>query len=328
MLLQKQWAIGVDLGGTNIDVAKVDSSGMVHQRLRIPTDIKNGPTAVESQIIALVNDLRKKNTESQPVGIGIGVAGQIELHTGVVRFAPNLYWHEVPLLSNIQESLKMKGIATNDVSAATWGEWLYGAGKNCYDLVCLFVGTGIGGGVVSGGNMLFGYNNTAGELGHMPIDYTGPVCHCGNRGCLEALASGWAIARDAKAAIVADSKAGKKLLKLANGKLESLNAKIVAAAAKDGDPLANQLLDEVAEALIAGCVAIINAFNPKRLILGGGVIEGLPDIVKRIEKGIFKNALPAAVSSLQVLPALLKEDSGVIGAAAIAIDSFGNKDTV
>ena len=326
MLPQKQWAIGVDLGGTNIDVAKVDSSGKVHQRLRIATDIKNGPSAVESQIIGAANDLRKKNITSAPVGLGIGIAGQVELHTGIVRFAPNLYWHEVPLLSNIQESLKIKSIATNDVSAATWGEWLYGAGKNCNDLVCLFIGTGIGGGVVSGGNMLFGYSNTAGELGHMPIDYTGPVCHCGNRGCLEALASGWAIARNAKEAISADPKAGGMLLKLAGGKIEQVNAKIVAEAANNGDELANQLLEEVVEALIAGCVAIINAFNPKRLILGGGIIEGRPDMVKKIEKGIVKNALAAAVSSLQVLPAFLKNDSGVIGAAAIAIDSFGKKE--
>jgi glucokinase len=212
-----EWAIGVDLGGTKIDVAQVDNTGKVHARLRMSTDVKNGPGAVETQILHAVNDLCGKNFTSAPVGIGIGVAGQVEPDTGVVRFAPNLNWHNLPLLSNIQNALQLSGIATNDVRAATWGEWLYGAGRGCDDFVCLFVGTGIGGGIVSGGRILSGHNNTAGELGHLIVDINGPVCYCGNRGCLEAFAGGRALARRTREAIAADPAAGDYLMKLAGG---------------------------------------------------------------------------------------------------------------
>jgi glucokinase len=137
---------------------------------------------------------------SPPVG-GSGSAGQIDPEHGMVRFAPNLGWHNVPFQSDLAGALGLPVVVTNDVRAATWGEWLHGAGKGCNDLVCLFIGTGIGGGVVSGGKMLSGCSNTAGEVGHMIINLHGPPCSCGSRGCFEALAGGWAIARQAREAV-------------------------------------------------------------------------------------------------------------------------------
>ena len=208
MAEQDLWAIGVDLGGTKVEVAQVDSAGQVRQRLRRPTDVRDGPAAVEAEIVAAVRELRQA-VDAPPIGVGVGVAGQIEAASGAVRFAPNLGWHDVPLQADLQQALGLPVAVTNDVRAATWGEWLHGAGQGCDDLVCLFVGTGIGGGVVSGGRMLTGGSNTAGELGHMTIDLHGPPCHCGNRGCLEALAGGWAIARRAQEAIGADRSAGR-----------------------------------------------------------------------------------------------------------------------
>lgn len=318
-----EWAIGVDLGGTKIDVAQVDASGRVHARLRMPTDVKNGPVAVESQILSAVNDLCAQNFHTAPVGIGIGVAGQVEQETGIVRFAPNLNWHNLPLLTNIQHALKMSGVATNDVRAATWGEWLYGAGKGCDDFVCVFVGTGIGGGIVSGGRILSGHNNTAGELGHIIVDMNGPVCFCGNRGCLEALAGGRALGKRTREAIAADPEAGEYLMMMAGGDSESITTKMVSESARAGDPLSIQIMNGMADALIAGCTSIVNSYNPKRLILGGGVIEGFPELVKRVEAGVRKRALAAAVADLEVVPAMLQNDSGVVGAAAIAMHSFG-----
>lgn len=317
-----EWAIGVDLGGTKIDVAQVDATGKVHARLRMPTDVKNGPGAVEMQILNAVNDLCGKNFTSAPVGIGIGVAGQVESETGVVRFAPNLNWHDLPLLGNLQKSLQMSGVAINDVRAATWGEWHYGAGQGCNDIVCVFVGTGIGGGIISGGQLLTGRNNTAGEIGHIIVDMNGPVCYCGNRGCLEAFAGGRAVGRRTREAIAADPASGEYLLKLAGGELNAITTRMVAEAARSGDTLSMLIIDRMAEALIAGCASIVNAFNPSRLIFGGGVMEGFPELIHRVEEGIRKRALPAALTDLQVVPAQLKNDSGVVGAAAIAMHSF------
>jgi glucokinase len=314
------WAMGVDLGGTKVEVAQVDSEGQVRQRLRRATDVKDGPAAIEAEIVSAVHELQE-STGSSAAGVGVGVAGQIEPASGVVHFAPNLDWHDVPLQADLSRTLRLPVVVTNDVRAAAWGEWLHGAGQGCDDLVCLFVGTGIGGGVVSGGRMLSGCSNAAGELGHITVDLHGPPCHCGNQGCMEALAGGWAIARRAQEAIGADPAAGASLVQMADGQQKAVSAKIVAQAFHAGDPLARKLVDEVAQALIAGAVGLVNAFNPCRLILGGGVIEGLPELVDRIDQGVCERALEAASAPLQVLPAQLKNDAGVVGAAALAMHS-------
>ena len=315
------WAIGVDLGGTKMEVAVVDSGGQLHHRLRRPTQVKAGPVAIENSIVAAVHDLLEK-TETSPVGVGVGMAGQIDPAQGVVQFAPNLGWHDVPLQEDLSQALGMPVVITNDVRAATWGEWLHGAGQGCNDLVCLFVGTGIGGGVVSGGQLITGCTNTAGELGHIVIDQDGPPCTCGNRGCLEALAGGWAIARQAREAVSRDPSAGSYLLGLAGGQLESVTAEFVSRAASAGDPLALRLVDGVTQALVAGAVSLIHAFNPCQLILGGGVIDGLPQVVGRINQGVRNKALAASTRSLLVIPARLRNDAGVVGAASLAIRSF------
>lgn len=317
--MTEKWAIGADLGGTKVEVAQVDTFGRLHRRLVRATQVKDGPAAVEAEIVAAVCELQE-GMVSPPSGLGVGVAGQVESDSGLVHFAPNLNWHDVPLQADLQQTLGLPVMVTNDVRAATWGEWLYGAGQDCDDLVCLFVGTGIGGGVVSGGRMLSGCSNTAGELGHITIDQHGPACHCGNRGCLEALASGWAIARRAQEFIATGLPISVPLLKLAGGQPEMVTARIVAQAAQVGDPLAQELVDEVAQALIAGAVSLVNAFNPCRLILGGGVIEGLPELVERVEQGVRQHALAAATAPLQIVPAHLHNDAGVIGGAALIMD--------
>ena len=274
----------------------------------------------------MVQQLREAGPPSPPAGLGVGVAGQVTAAAGVVRFAPNLNWREVPLQDRLNQALGLPVVVTNDVRAATWGEWLHGAGQGAEDLICLFIGTGIGGGVVSGGRMLEGCTNTAGELGHLTTDLNGPRCTCGHRGCLEALAGGWAIARRAREAIRDAPAAGQAFLQAAGLKEpvapEDVNAGVVAAAARAQDPLARLLVDEVARALVAGTVGLVNAFNPCRLILGGGVMQGLPELLDRIDTGIRRFALTAATEGLQVLPAKLHNDAGVVGAATLAIRSF------
>ena len=323
---QEPWAIGVDLGGTKVEVAAVDAGGKILQRFKQPTDVAAGPDGIIAEIAGMVQQLRDAGPPSPPAGVGVGVAGQINAATGMVRFAPNLKWREVPFRDRLQTALTLPVVVTNDVRAATWGEWRHGAGQGAADLICLFIGTGIGGGVVSGGRMLSGCSNTAGELGHITTDINGPPCTCGHRGCLEALAGGWAIARRAREAIRDAPAAGQAFLKAAGLKEpvapEDISAAVVAAAAQAHDPLARLMVDEVARALIAGTVSLVNAFNPCRLILGGGVMQGLPELLDRIDAGIRRFALNAATEGLQVLPARLKGDAGVVGAATLAIRSF------
>lgn len=316
-------AVGVDLGGTKIAAALIDESGQILQSNRVPTDVDGGAKAVMRQISKGVKELTdSEKSSTAAVGVGIGVAGQIESGTGLVHFAPNLDWHDVPLQSELSSELSAPVVVTNDVRAITWGEWLHGAGKGCNDLICSYIGTGIGGGVVINGTVLNGCSNSAGEIGHIVVELQGPQCTCGGRGCMEALAGGWGIARQAREAVAADADTGARLLQLVKGKREDITTKTVVQAYREGDELARKLIARAEQALIAGMISLVNAFNPCRLILGGGVIDGLPEWVEQVEKGIGERALKAATGSLQVLSAKLGDDAGVIGAAALAMQSF------
>jgi glucokinase len=240
--MTKDSAIGVDLGGTKIALGLVDEEGRVLELLRYETDARGGPVSVMDQIAKGVAQLGRGST-TVPVGIGIGVAGQIEPETGVVRFAPNLDWHDVALRANLERVSGAGVVVTNDVRAALWGEWLFGAGRGSRDLVCIFIGTGIGGGIVSGGSVLEGCSNTAGEIGHLTVDLSGPVCTCGNRGCMEALAGGWALAERAREKVRAHPASGDTILKMSGGSLENITARTLVQAYYEGDALAREILD-------------------------------------------------------------------------------------
>jgi glucokinase len=309
--------VGVDLGGTKVEAALVDAEGRVVTSHRHPTDSKTkGPQGVMADIVACVGECLGEGVRNA-VALGVGVAGQIDAATGTVRFAPNLGWRDVPLRAELEGTLRLPVVVVNDVRAATFGEWAHGAGKGVNDLVCLFIGTGIGGGVVSGGQLLEGCCNMAGELGHMTIVAGGRPCHCPNRGCLEAYVGGWAIAERAQDAIREDPKSGRALVALA-GSLEQITTAIIAQAYREGDPFARGLIDETGQYLVAGVVGIVNAFNPSALILGGGVIEGLSELVHVLNAEVRSRALTAAVEHLRIVKSTLGGNAGVIGAAALA----------
>lgn len=320
-------AIGIDLGGTKIDIGLVDETGRIHQHQRLETMVAKGPQFIEDQILETVRQIQAK--AGIPIlGIGIGVAGQIDIDTGSVIFAPNLKWHNVPLRANIEKAMNLPVRIINDARALTMGEWQYGAGKGHSDILCIFIGTGIGGGVVSGGNLLKGGSNTLGEVGHMTVDFNGPLCTCGKKGCLEAFAGGWAIAARAREAIEKDNKgaASQKILEIAGGDLTKVTASMVGQAFLKGDPLAQQIFETVKKALIAGCASLVNAFNPNRLILGGGFIEGMPEIIELIDIGVRNDSLKAATKSLEIVRAKLGKELGILGSAAVIFNLLKGSD--
>jgi glucokinase len=323
MRKSENWVIGIDLGGTKLDVARIDLEGAVRDSMRMATRVEAGHTGIELDIIKAVEALQGR-AGSAPAGVGVGIAGQIDGDAGVVHFSPNLNWHEVPLRADLERSLGIPTVVTNDVRAITWGEWTYGAGSGFSDIVCLYVGTGIGGGVVAGGRILPGCTNAAGELGHIVVDMNGPLCTCGNHGCLEAIAGGWAIAQRARQAVKMDPETGRKLIELA-GDPCAITAETVGRASREHDAVSLKILDAVGQALTAGCVSVVNAFNPRRLILGGGVIDGVPELIDRIRQGVIRFGLPAATAALEVVPGALGRSAGVLGAASIAMRVFGNK---
>jgi len=321
-MVKEKFAIGVDVGGTKIDIALVDSKGIVHEKVRTATDVKNGSKAIEQQIIESILLVCSKHPKKKPITIGIGVPGQIDANTGDVKFAPNLGWKNVSLLSSIETSIGLKGNIINDVKAATWGEWKFGAGKNCNDIVCIFVGTGVGGGIISDGKMLNGHNNASGEIGHITINYKGDKCKCGNIGCLETLAGGLSIAERARKILIDEPYRSPVLLELAAKKTELITTGHISYAAQQGDEFSNKIFEDVSDALIAGCVSMVNCFNPSLIVLGGGVIEGYPEMVTKVEKGIKTYALLSSCGTVQVTKSALHENSGVIGAATFALNNL------
>jgi glucokinase len=308
--------LGVDLGGTKVKTALVDAEGHIVADHRQPTDPAQGPDGVIADIVTCVQQC-VGDALQEAAALGIGVAGQVAADTGIVRFAPNLNWQDVPLRTALEAALELPVVVANDVRAATWGEWRHGAGQGVADLITLFVGTGIGGGVVSSSKVLAGCSNTAGELGHMTLVVDGRSCHCRNRGCLEAYAGGWAIAERAQEAVRQDPAAGQWLVDLA-GAVDNITAAHVSQAYQDGDALARRLVEETGRYLAAGAVGLVNAFNPCRLILGGGVIEGLPVLREIVKREVRACALEAAVAPLEVVKAALGADAPVIGAAVLA----------
>jgi len=254
---------------------------------------------------------------SRVAAAGIGVAGQVDDDAGIVRTAPNLGWRDVSLRDRLEAALDLPVSIANDVRAITWGAWHHGAGRGADDLVVIFVGTGIGGGVVSGGNVLQGHQGMAGELGHRPIMPQGRSCHCPNEGCWEAYVGGWAIAERARDAVRSDSEAGAALRSRA-GSVENITGRTVHAAYEDGDPLATGLVNATGEYLGIGITGVVNAFNPERIVLGGGVIEGHPAYVDAAHDVVDARALKVATESLQMVPSELGGQAGVVGAAAMA----------
>lgn len=312
-----KWAIGIDIGGTKIDVGHVDREGKLLERTVFPTPPSAPVEKIIHEIAQMVKTLASK-AGSEPQAVGVGVAGQITPNTGIVQFAPNLIWRDVPLKKQLQDLISYPVYILNDVRAATWGEWQHGAGQGAQDVVCLLIGTGIGGGVVSQGNLITGASNSAGELGHVIIDKNGPPCTCGSQGCLEALASGWALREQARAVIEKDPKNAGALLESVQGHINDLTARHVVEVARTGDPLASSLIENAQAALNAGCISLINAFNPERLIIGGGLGLAIPHLIDNVKTAVLDKALKAATSNLQVVPASLATNAGVIGAASYA----------
>lgn len=307
--------LGVDLGGTKVNVVLVDADGRVLFSHKYLIDVSKQPDKVIGNLMAYINELISK-TDHKVSALGVGVAAQVDPE-GFIFGSPNLGWQNFSLKQKLEKWSDLPVLVTNDVSAATWAEWCYGSGRNVANLAVIFVGTGIGGGVICEGQLLSGCNNSGGELGHITIVYDGRKCRCPNRGCLEAYAGGWAIAELAQKAVRENPENGRFLLTLA-GNLENITAATVAQAYHEADPLANLLVKRTGNYLAAGAVSVVNAFNPCCLVFGGGVIEGIPELVQIVKEQLPSMALTSSVSKLKILKAKLGNNAGAIGAAVLA----------
>jgi len=312
----KKNRIGVDIGGTNIKIALVDTKGSIIYSNTTPTRAEMGYEYTIGNIKQAIIDLAKetKIDISTIEAIGFGFPGQIDYKNGIVRMLPNIPgWVNVPVAKIMEEEFKVPTRLDNDVRCAALGELNFGAGKGCENLVCITVGTGIGSGIILNGKLIRGASNAAGEIGHIKLTlHDGPLCGCGDFGCFEAYASGPTIVAMAREYI-----AGGKSSKYKEMATEELSPYIVAQAALQGDVVAKRIYTKMGETIGVGLSSVVNLLNPEKIIIGGGVAEAGDILLEPIRKTIAKRAMPIQAAAVEIVPAQLGNSAGVIGASLL-----------
>ncbi len=315
---QSDLVIGVDVGGTKIAAGAVDEDGAILASVRRPTPSQE-PAAVADLINAVVGELRAAVAPRPVRAVGIGAAGLIDRDRSHVLFAPNLAWRDEPLRDEVSVRTGLPVVVENDANAMAWGEYRFGAGRGQHDLVCVTVGTGVGGGIVLDGRLYRGRFGLGGEIGHMQLVAGGRPCGCGNRGCLESYGSGNALVRKARELVTTSPAAGRRLLELADGDVTVLTGPAVTEAAREGDPLAVKCFEDVGTWLGRAMASLASILDPGLFVLGGGVSEAgdLLLVPARVE---FANSLSARRyrPEAQIVVARLGAQGGIIGAADLA----------
>jgi glucokinase len=321
----KQKYIGCDLGGTNLRAGVVDSgNGQVSHLLSTPTLAREGHNAVMARMGALIEDViaASELPKSEIGGIGIGAPGVLDLERGLTLFLPNLSgtWPEVPLRDTISDYTGLPVALLNDVRSITFGEWKFGAGQGVDTMACFAVGTGIGGGLVINARLHLGIGGTGGELGHQMIDFNGPPCGCGNRGCLEAYASGPAISSMGMKAVVQ----GRTTIigELVGFDINKITPDVIAKAATQGDEIAQTILRDAGFYIGIAAANVCAAIGPRKIVIAGGVSRIGELILRPIRKTIRERVTIMPVEQVEVVQATLGDDAGVIGAALWAADTF------
>ncbi len=317
--MQEQPVLAIDLGGTKILAAIVSEKCQIVAREYSLTLADEGPQSVIDRLFSAIDHILglKNVNPSQLTGISIAAAGAIDSGRGLVAYSPNLPgWSDIPLRDMVRDRYMVDTFLVNDAGAAALGEHRLGAGKGMNNLILLTVGTGIGGGIIIDGKLYSGLSGSAGEIGHMTIDVNGPRCNCGNVGCLETLASGTAIAREAVRRISQGEKSS--LTEIVTGEIENTTAKDVSLAAQGGDPLALEVISEAASYLGMGMVNLVNIFNPEMIIVGGGVAKLGDLLLEPARQVVREKAFSISARAVRIVPAQLGDDVGVLGAAVFA----------
>ncbi len=313
--------LAIDLGGTKIIAAIISSSGQVVAKEYHLTLASEGPQAVTSRMFSAIEHLLNESNLglSQLDSISIAAAGAIDSDKGLVTSSPNLPgWSDVPLRDMVSRQFGVDAFLLNDASAAALGEHRLGAGRGTANLIYITVSTGIGGGIIIGGKLYLGSRGSAGEMGHMTIDVNGPRCSCGNVGCLEVMASGAAIAREALRRL-RDGESS-TLSDIVAGKIENITAEEVGLAAQGGDRLALEVVLRAATYLGVGLVNIVNIFNPEMIVIGGGVAKMGDLLLGPVRKMVAERAFRLSAGAVRIVPTQLGDDAGVLGAAVFAME--------
>ncbi len=311
-----KYLIGVDLGGTNLKVALLDLEGNIRKKVSVLT--KQGEEVVLRQIVKAVEEIVKKTRvkKSAVLGLGIGTPGLVDSIHGIVYNLTNISgWRNVALKEYLEKNIKLPVYIDNDVNLMALGELMCGAGRGVKNMVCLTLGTGVGGGVIIEGRLYRGSTLSAGEIGHIPVNIDGPRCVCGSYGCLESYVGNARIVEKAVKAIQGGRRSHKK--KLAEGDLKAVTPRIISRAARQGDRLAKEIWEETGKYIGLALSGVVNLLNPEMIVLGGGVAQAGKLLFEPVRRTVKERAMNIPAGKVKIVPAKLGKDAGLIGAGML-----------
>lgn len=311
----KKYALGVDLGGTNIKLGFVSDKGEIISSSMVTTNREGGPQEVISQLKKGISEVLLKE-EIKIEGIGIGAAGSVSSKKGTVSNPPNVPgWGVVNLVKIINEEFNLPVYIDNDANVAAIGEMLYGAGKDYNSFALITLGTGVGGGLILNRKIYQGNTGAAGEIGHISIDYNGRLCNCGSKGCVEAYVGNHYLMDIVKEEL--GKHQDSKILKIINNNTDLLTPKIINEAASVGDKYALQIIERVGFYVGVALSSVSNLLDIDTFIIGGGVSAFGTPLINSIKKTIKKNVLKTLKNRIKVVPAMLKNEAGIVGSSSL-----------
>ncbi len=317
--------VGCDLGGTNLRAAVVDvERGSILAQQSVPTMAREGHDAVMGRMANLItHTIASAGLSPQEIaGVGIGVPGVLDMEKGETLFLPNLYgtWPHVPLRDTIQQLTGLPTALLNDARSITYGEWKFGAGQGVDTIALFAIGTGVGGGLIINGKLHLGIGGTAGELGHITIDFNGPRCGCGNYGCLEAFASGPAIAAMGMKAVAQGLTT--QISELCQYDLNRITPALIAQAARNGDKIAQDIYHQAGYYFGVAASILCASIGPRRIIVTGGVANAGKLLLEPMDKTMRERVFIMPVDQVEIVIGKLGDNAGVMGAACWASDQL------
>ena len=324
------YVVGIDLGATTTRGVLSDLNGKFVEEIDIPTRLSDGSEVIIEDVVRVIQKLaesKKKSANSRIFGVGIAVAGLVDVQNEIIVYSPDFNWHNIDLIGALRDRIAFPVIFDNVTRLMALGGLRFGKAKKSKNFICVNVGYGIGSGIIVNGEMLTGRDGFAGEFGHITIDKESDIlCSCGKYGCLEALASGKAIAITAQSRLARGQQS--KLLELSEGNINKVTAKMVVDAAKAGDELSLNVFNKAIEYIGIGIADLVNLFNPELIVIGGGVAMAGDMFFDSIKNVIHKHILQASARELPILPVAFGKNAALMGAFALVLNRILNLDMV
>lgn len=320
--VKKTFTIGIDLGGTSIKAGAVDNNGKILSQCKVDTKAHKGPPSVIQQILFSIQEILGKHKQSECHGIGIGTPGIVDLETGVVKHPPNFSdWKEIALAKAIRKVIPLPVFIENDANAAALAEVKYGIGIEHKNFLFVIWGSGVGGGIIMNHKIFRGPHGGAGEIGHISIDYNGPECNCGSRGCIESYIGQRYLSERTKEIITNQPAGGPPSIipKLVDGNLSFIEPSIISEAAEKGDTVACDILREAGELLGYALASVLNIIDLRVVVIGGGISAAPEFVFTAIGSGIQSRVLKPLKPGIKVLRSNLGNNAGILGASSLVM---------